>query len=110
MVEGMKLSIVDGVGVPLGEIEILHVHVALDGEEISGSIFVDEGDLLVAVDDHEVRAGRVEGEVADGVACEGFDDTETVHVLIHAVEVPQSNMVVEPSARHSVAFGLDCDA
>jgi hypothetical protein len=110
VVGGVELSVVDGVGVPLGQVEVLHVHVPLDRQQVARSVFIQEGELLVSVDDHEVRAGGVEAQVADGVAREWFDNTEAVHVFVHAVEVPQPNVVVQSASGHAVTFWLDCNA
>lgn len=110
VVDGVKLPIVDGVSVPFGQIEVLDVHVPLDRQQIPGSVFVEESELLIAVDDHQVRSRGIETEIADGVARERLDYAKTVHVLIHAVEVPQTHVVVEPACCHSVPFWLHCDA
>ena len=109
MVDGMELSIVDGVCMSFCEVQILYVHVSLDGKQIPCSVLIEEGDLFVAVDDHQMRAGCVETEVSDGIASERLDYSKTVHVLIHAVEVPQSHVIVQSSSCHPMTFWLNGD-
>ena len=36
-----------------------------------------------------------------------MDYSEAIEVFIHAVEIPESHVVVESSCCHSVAFGVD---
>ena len=96
----------DGVCVSFGQIEVLNVHVPLDCQQIPGSVFIEEGELFVAVYDHEMCSTCVETEIADGIAGEWLDDTKTVHVFIHAVEVPQPHVIIKSAGCHSMTFGL----
>lgn len=57
-----------------------------------------------------MTACGIEAQVSDGVACEGLDYSEAVHIFVHSMEVPQSNMVIEASSCHSMSLGFHCAA
>jgi hypothetical protein len=68
LVDRMELPVIHAVRVTFGVVEIFDVHVAFDSEKISGAVSIEEGNLLVALDDHEMATGGVIAEVADCVA------------------------------------------
>ena len=110
VVDGVELPVVDCVGMSLGQVEVLYVHVPLYGQQVPRSVLVQESQLFVAVYYHQVGASCVETQIADGVSSERFHYAEAVHVFIHSVEVPQTHVVVEAARRHPMSLGLHCDA
>ena len=54
-----------------------------------------------------MRPTGVETQIPDGVACEGLDDPKAVHVPVHAMEVPESDVIVGSPCGHSVTFGVN---
>lgn len=106
----MKFTIMHCVGMSLCQIQVFYIHIPLYGQQVPCSILVQEGELFVAVYYHQMRARGVETQIADGVSCEWLHYAETVHVFIHAMEVPQSHVVIEATGGHAMSLGLDCDA
>ena len=102
----MELPIINCIGVTFGEIKILDIHVAFDCEQVACSVFVQKSNLLVTVYYHEMRSTKIKAQVSDSIACEWFDDTETVHVFVHAMKIPQSYVIVESTCGHSMSLGF----
>lgn len=52
----------------------------------------------------------IEAERAYGVASKWLNDTKTVHVFVHPMEIPKAHMIVYSSSCHSMPFGIDGSA
>ena len=90
----MELSVVNRVNMSLGLLEFLHPHVALDCQHVLSTIPVQKCHLLPSVQDHKVAACCVERKVSYGVPCKGLNNTKTIHVFVHSVEIPQPDMII----------------
>ncbi len=108
-IDGMKLSVVNGICMAFCFFLLLDPHVAFDCEEISCSVSVQECYLFSTVKNHQMRTCRVKAEVSDGVSSKRLDDSETIHVFVHSVKVPKPHMIIQSSSGHSMAFGIDGD-
>jgi len=56
----MKLSIVDRIGMPFGQIQVFNIHIAFDREKVSCSIFVKKSNLFISIDYHQMGPSSVE--------------------------------------------------
>lgn len=93
---------------PFCIMKFFDIHVSFDSQQGPGSILVKECDLLASINDHQMGACWVEGNAPDCIAGEWLHNSKTVHVSVHAVEIPQTDMVIETTCGHSNTLWIDC--
>ncbi len=106
-VDRMEFSIINRVRMTFGLFLLLYPHVAFDSQQISRTVSVQECYLFSSVQDHQMGTCCVEAKISDCISCERLNYSETVHVPVHTVKVPQSHMIVKSSCCHSMSFGID---
>lgn len=90
--------------------EVLDVHVALYSEKSLRTILIGHHHLLTTADNKYMSACYVVGEISDSVSLDWLGHSETIHVLVHAMEVPHAHSVVKGAGYHTVAFWVHVNA
>ena len=88
IIEWMKLSIIYCIGMSFRQIKIFNPHISLYCQQISCSISINKSYLFVAIDDHQMASRGIEAQRADSITSKWLNDTKTVHVFVHAMEIP----------------------